>query len=254
MTNLFKLGRISFISIALTIALLSPNLALASNCPEIPSVKWWGNATADNLSAYVDKRHGGDWDAYIGKWERYEEKMRNTMFSGKSAHIKSQNLDLKDEALADYIKLITRRIEAMHCIAGEVAEARLIEEISNMETAAGGSPEQHLTPQTSQGCPKFAKVEWWDTSHDKIISYVSRKHSGDWKAYLGKWDRQLKDMKSLQERGGVAVIKSKNLKLQGENLQKYVEALEGRISVTSCLAERELKKATQKKTGEMKDG
>jgi hypothetical protein len=106
----------------------------------------------------------------------------------------------------------------------------------------------------SDSCPTFPKVIWWETSHQKIISYVSRKHNGDWAPYLKKWDYQLNKMKNLQEKGGTAVFKSKGLRLQGEMLQQYVEAIKERLSVTKCLAQSEMANAGIKKSSSANDG
>jgi len=103
-------------------------------------------------------------------------------------------------------------------------------------------------------CPKFDNVVWWETSHEKIISYVSRKHDGDWSPYVNKWDGQLKKMKSLHERGGAAVFKSKNLRLEGDILLQYITAIEQRLNVTKCLARREMANAAEKNIKTANDG
>jgi hypothetical protein len=37
-------------------------------------------------------------------------------------------------------------------------------------------------------CEAFPKVPWWGTlNHEKVASFVSRKHEGNWKPYLKKW-------------------------------------------------------------------
>jgi hypothetical protein len=115
--------------------------AKASTCPEIPVVSWWNNTTPEKITAYVDTNHDGDWAPYLDRWEQYEEQMRDVMLRGKSALIKSKGVLIKGNELASYIHQINSRIEATRCIADEVIDARLIEELNNMETAAGGNPE-----------------------------------------------------------------------------------------------------------------
>ncbi len=254
MIDFSKFGCFVFAASALSAALLWSNPANAADCPQIPAVEWWGDTSVEKLSAYVERKHHGDWAIYIDKWERHKEKMRDTMYRGKSAAIKSHNIILEGEELANYIQIVRRRIDAMRCFANDITEARLIDGLNNMETAAGGTPEQHVDAKNDGDCPKFARVEWWNASHEKIITYVSRRHDGDWDPYLEKWGNQLEKMKSLYERGGSAIFKSKNVRLQGEELLKYIEALEGRLSVTKCLAQREMRKALQKKIGQAGNG
>jgi hypothetical protein len=222
----------------------------APTCPEIPKVSWWSNTSVEGMAAYVERKHDGDWASYLEKWQRYEERMRDMLNDGKTAVIKSQNTTLQGDDLARHIDLIAKRVEATRCIADQVTEARLIENFNNMDTAAGGNTDL----QTAQNCPKFSKVVWWETSHAKVTSYVERKHGGDWKAYVAKWKKQFESMKSLSERGGAAVFKSKKLKLEGENLAQYVEAIKDRLMVTKCLARRELVNSGDKKNLPANDG
>jgi hypothetical protein len=143
-----QLAKLLFIllsaALVLSAIVLFSNQAKAENCPEIPSVSWWNDTTPEMLTANVDRKHDGDWDPYIKKWESYEEQMRDILFRGKAAVIKSSGQILKGEDLAGFIKLIGQRVEATRCIADEVIDARLIEELSNMETAAGGNPELEI--------------------------------------------------------------------------------------------------------------
>ena len=134
-----------FLFIILGAMVFFSNQAKAERCPEIPAVSWWSDNTAEKLTASVDRQHDGDWDPYIKKWESYEEHMRDVMFRGKSAVIKSSGQILKGEELADFIKLINQRIRATRCIADKVIDARLIEELNNMETAAGGNAELEIS-------------------------------------------------------------------------------------------------------------
>ncbi len=106
----------------------------------------------------------------------------------------------------------------------------------------------------NDGCPEFPKVVWWKTNHTKIISYVSRKHDGDWAPYLLKWNTQLHKMEDLHKRGGTAVFKSKGLRLEGEMLGQYVDAIRDRVAITRCLARREIANAGDKKNAVANDG
>ncbi len=129
--------------ILLAVAIFS-SAATAKECPEIPTISWWNNGSAEKMTDYVDANHSGDWAPYIRDWERYEERMRDILFRGQSAFVKSKNLVLKGADLAQYVDYIGKRIQATRCIADEVIDARLIEELNNMETAAGRDPELEI--------------------------------------------------------------------------------------------------------------
>ncbi|NQU58048.1 MAG: hypothetical protein HQ513_12500 [Rhodospirillales bacterium] len=225
-----------------------------TDCPEIPAVAWWGDTSPEGITAYVDRKHDGDWAPYLKKWQKYEKRMRDILSNGKSAVVKSQDITLEGEELAKHIELIAKRVEAIDCIAARVTEARLSEDLNNMDTAAGGNPEPDSKLQSDGSCSEFTKVVWWETSHEKVASYVVSKHDGDWKAYVEKWSKQLEKMISLSDRGGAAVFKSKNLKLEGEVLLQYIEAVKDRLAVTKCLAHREMVNSGEKKNAAANDG
>ncbi|MBT3238289.1 MAG: hypothetical protein HN360_05920 [Rhodospirillaceae bacterium] len=87
-------------------------------------------------------------------------------------------------------------------------------------------------------CDQIPEGAWWGkTSHEKISSYVERKHNGDWHPYMKKWERQLKSMRKIEARDGTAVFKKKGLVLSGAKLSEYVEALEVRVTVNACLSD-----------------
>lgn len=106
----------------------------------------------------------------------------------------------------------------------------------------------------NEGCPEYPKVVWWETSHAKVASYVSRKHGGDWAPYVAKWGSQLEKMKSIHKKGGSAVFKSKDLRLHGDVLLQYINAIKDRLAVTKCLARREMANAGEKKNVVANDG
>lgn len=243
-----------FVAPILVSLFFSASADAAETCPEVPSVSWWGDVSPEGLTAYVDRKHDGDWAPYLEKWQAYEKRMREILSNGKSAVVKSRNITLKGEGLEDHVELIARRVEATRCIAEHVIEARLSEDFNNMDTAAGGDMEPGTNARPVAVCAEFPKVEWWETSQAKVASYVARKHDGDWKAYVDKWDKQLEKMKALSERGGTAVFKSRNLKLEGEVLLQYIDAIKDRLEVTKCLARRELVNSGDKNNAATGDG
>ncbi|NQU57795.1 MAG: hypothetical protein HQ513_11210 [Rhodospirillales bacterium] len=142
-SGMLLLGLLATALVLIAMVLFS-NQAKAEGCPEIPAVSWWGETTAEKLTAQVDSKYDGDWAPYIKEWESYAEKARDVMALGKSLQVNSHGLVLKDQELARYVKLIDERIKATRCIADEVIDARLIEELNNMETAAGGNEELEI--------------------------------------------------------------------------------------------------------------
>ncbi|NQU57683.1 MAG: hypothetical protein HQ513_10640 [Rhodospirillales bacterium] len=131
-------------ALVLIAMVLFSNQAKAEGCPEIAATPWWGETTAEKLTAQVDRKYEGDWTPYIKEWQSYAEKARDVMARGKPLQVNAQGLALKDQELARYVKLIEQRIKATRCIADEVIDFRLIEELSNMETAAGGNEELEI--------------------------------------------------------------------------------------------------------------
>ncbi|MHA1597351.1 MAG: hypothetical protein ACTSV1_01405 [Alphaproteobacteria bacterium] len=86
-------------------------------------------------------------------------------------------------------------------------------------------------------CAAFPESDFWSkTTHSTIISYVNRKHDGNWKDYIAKWQKQLDNMRKIYEQGGSAVFKSKNMTISGDELMEYIKALETRVEVTKCVA------------------
>ncbi len=95
---------------------------------------------------------------------------------------------------------------------------------------------QAKAEETAQ-CEAFPKVAWWGKmSHQRVIRYVNRKYGGDWKRYIAKWKRQLKVMVDIYDRDGTAIIKKRDIKLNGDKLEEYIINVAKRISVTRCLA------------------
>ncbi len=103
---------------------------------------------------------------------------------------------------------------------------------------SGPSAAQSPSPaQSKNDCKPFPKVPWWGKmSHERVTRYVDKKYDGDWKRYLAKWERQLKIMVDIYDRGSTAVIKKRDIKLKGDKLGEYIANIIKRISVTRCLA------------------
>ena len=102
-----------FVALALMIGLSG---AANAQCKSFPEVAWW-KASPTKVTKYVGRKHGGDWSAYILKWERYQQRMEDISARGSAAVVKSHGVKLKDQALVDYIGKIKDRIAVTRCLA-----------------------------------------------------------------------------------------------------------------------------------------
>lgn len=114
---------------AVCAAVVLPWAALAE-CPSIPDVEWWKGANHEKTIAYVEKKHQGDWQPYIDKWDRQKNKLNKIKERGTSVVIKSRGLRLEGRDLVEYVDKVSQRVEAIRCLA----EA---EGFANFSTAAG---------------------------------------------------------------------------------------------------------------------
>jgi len=93
------------------------------------------------------------------------------------------------------------------------------------------------SPSFAQGkkCDQLPKVEWWSSTHTKVIATVDKRYQGDWAKYIGRWKSYLTRMEKLYGSDSVAVVKSRGLKLQGKQLADHIKDIQARISVLRCL-------------------
>ena len=92
------------------------------------------------------------------------------------------------------------------------------------------------TPST-ESCEKVPAVPWWgNPTHSSIIAYVSNKNSGNWTAYIDKWQRQLTKLESVHAKGGTVIAPKLGTRLQGLVLAEYISQVEKRLTITKCLA------------------
>ena len=89
-------------------------------------------------------------------------------------------------------------------------------------------------------CDAFPKVPWWGKlNHDKVASYVSQKHEGNWEPYIKKWSKQIDKLKDVQERQSSVFVRyqGKKVKIAGNALANYIKLVEKRVNVVQCLAQ-----------------
>ena len=233
-----------------------PAAASSYRCPQVPEVSWWGDTNHAATVLYVKKKHGGDWSAYRAKWEKHLARMIKLFERQKGAAIPSDRVDmekgevkredslvgdniiLSKEDLALYIPKLVMRTAVNRCLERESAPT-------------GQKPAAKAPP----ACPPIPPVSWWgDVSHEKILDYVKRKHGGDWKGYVAKWEEHFAKMVALFEKGKGATVSRKRVDLERgevlregavgedkvvighEDLALYIAKLAQRTAVHRCLA------------------
>jgi len=210
----------------------------SANCGPFPRIPLWESLSHDLVRQQVDEIHGGDWQAYLAKLERYEDKLRGIQKKGTGAVVtwKNRKIQLKDEAIEVFLSHVDRRIAVTRCLA----EA---DDVANFSTAPGGTDgdaavtaDAGAETAASRQCAPIPKVAWWKfKSHESVTGYVLRKHRGDWRDYIDTWSRRLAKLQEIYGRGSSVVTKTGVL-LKGPKLADYIGKMQTRISVTRCLA------------------
>ncbi len=125
MTPFFAIG-----AVAVAVGFSGPAPA-ESQCASFPKVSWWGNISHERVARYVDRRHNGDWNSYVRKWEGRLSWIRDIRARNGSAVIKKSGVTLKGASLDAYIKKIEERVRVTRCLAAANG-------MDNFQTAAGG--------------------------------------------------------------------------------------------------------------------
>ena len=94
-----------------------------------------------------------------------------------------------------------------------------------------------LTPQPvkAAGCNPFPKVDWWVASHAAVVKIVDKRYKGNWVTYIDRWNTYRNRMQETWEGGSFAIVKSRDLRLEGEALAKHIEHIDQRIEILECL-------------------
>jgi len=100
--------------------------------------------------------------------------------------------------------------------------------------------------QAQERCRALPSVQWWnDIDHKRMIAYVEARHGGDWDAYIAKWQGHLSSVQAIYDRDGAVFSKKLGRRLTGRGLGEYIAAVERRLSITRCLANREMARAAK---------
>jgi len=87
-----------------------------ASCDAVPDVRWWKFKTHESIVAYVDRRYGGDFGAYIDKWSGRLENLQGIYARGRSA-VTNDGKVLQGRALFGYIEDMEKRISVVRCLA-----------------------------------------------------------------------------------------------------------------------------------------
>jgi hypothetical protein len=101
-----------------------------AECASFPKVDLWGKISHDKIQKYVARKHDGDWQPYVSKWQKQYDKLMRVKARNSKVVFRKQGITLKGEALADYIDKVDQRIKVTLCLA----EA---DGFDNFDTAAG---------------------------------------------------------------------------------------------------------------------
>ena len=92
-------------------------------------------------------------------------------------------------------------------------------------------------PAHAAVCSDLPQVEWWgNLSHESTVKYVNKRYTGNWILYVAKWRRYHKNMVRIHDEGKTAVVKSRNLRLEGKALADYADKIGERLAAIECLA------------------
>ena len=97
------------------------------------------------------------------------------------------------------------------------------------------TPAQQAIEAKIAGCPDLPNVAWWKTTRIKIVNYVDLKYRGNWLPYIQKWEAYKQKMQGIFASNGTALVKSRNIRLHGDNLASHIQEIERRLDVTKCL-------------------
>ncbi|MGB0681695.1 MAG: hypothetical protein ACPGOV_03270 [Magnetovibrionaceae bacterium] len=118
-------------------------------CPPFPSMPWLGTMTHEKVTAFVERRHAGEWDSYIGQWQSRIGQMEDVHNAGKGIRLKSRDVTLSGDGLKYYIAQMRRSISVMSCLRDQ--DRMTAESLSNMSTAAGQDNQQSFEIRLRSG-------------------------------------------------------------------------------------------------------
>ena len=116
---------------AVTAALFPMSGKAQGTCGPFPQVSWWGPSSHAREMRTVERRFGGNWPAYVARWEERLMRLEEIRTRKNTAIVGSRQLRLSGRALDGFIDTVRRRISVTRCLADET--------LAGMVTAAGSS-------------------------------------------------------------------------------------------------------------------
>lgn len=95
------------------------------------------------------------------------------------------------------------------------------------------------SPSHAAVCKALPDVAWWSSDPAKITRSVTKRYKGDWARYISRWEKYQVTMERMLENGETAVVKSRNIRLEGAKLEAHIIDIKSRISVLNCLREKD---------------
>jgi hypothetical protein len=119
-----SIGFVLFLAIA---AYSTPSWA---ECGAFPDVEWWGKLSHAKVVKYVERKHDGNWEPYLRKWQRQKIKLKRWLDTGSSVVIRKKGIALEGKTLAAYIDQVDQRLAVSFCLAAAAG-------FDDFDTAAG---------------------------------------------------------------------------------------------------------------------
>ena len=123
--------------VAIALAMGASALRAEQKCPALSAVQWWDETNHQKMTSYVNARHGGDWDAYIVRWQSHLTKVQGIYNRGGAVASKKLGVRIEGRKLYEYIAAVEQRLTITQCLA-EQEMAREAKRLEDMESASGG--------------------------------------------------------------------------------------------------------------------
>ena len=90
-----------------------------AECDAFPKVPWWGNLNHVTVESYVTRKYDGNWKLYLTKWSKQADKLKDVYKRESSVFVryKGKRVKIAGNALANYIKLVAKRVTVIQCLA-----------------------------------------------------------------------------------------------------------------------------------------
>ncbi|MEL0106492.1 MAG: hypothetical protein VW802_06055 [Rhodospirillaceae bacterium] len=79
------------------------------------------------MDAFVTRKHDGKWLPYIQKWSKQVDKLKDVHKRESSVFVryKGKKVKIAGDALANYIKLVAKRVDVIRCLANDKTDPNM---------------------------------------------------------------------------------------------------------------------------------